>query len=58
MKVFQIILLAYFGVMLLLFARDHGKPRKGNDSFWSGALAVGILFVLIYFGGGFSLIFK
>ncbi len=53
----QITILVMYGVSLLLFARDHGKPKTGNDNFWMALASLNLMFWLTYFAGGFDRIF-
>lgn len=53
----QICILVFLSLSLLIDARDHGKPRTGNDSFWLASISIGIMFTFISFGGGLNRIF-
>jgi hypothetical protein len=47
----------YFTLLLaglLLYAHDHGKPKKGKDNFWIHAVATGISLLLVWQMGGFE----
>lgn len=51
---------AQFAILFMIFAsllacaHDHGKPRKGVESFWHVLVAQLVLLFLIYLAGGFS----
>jgi len=51
MNIPQIVMGAYMLFGLLVMAHQHGKPRKGNYSFWATATDVAILSAITYFGG-------
>lgn len=44
--------LAFIG--LLAHAHDHGKPKKGKDSFWIALVATSLVAGLLYWGGFFA----
>lgn len=47
----QITLIFIWAISLGLAARDHGKPKEGNDNMWYTILGVAIYAVLLHFGG-------
>jgi len=53
----QIIYLVLVAGALLFAAHDHGKPKKGFNSFWVTLISVGIQFGIMFWGGFFKPIF-
>ena len=54
----QLIFIVLVFISLLFNARDHGKPKKGNDNFWFPFIAAVIKFSLLYWGGFFDIFIK
>lgn len=49
-----IIYLAFVFLSLGVSMANHGKPKKGTESFWTSLIAVGISCGLLYWGGFFG----
>jgi hypothetical protein len=54
MKAPQIIFIVLYGASLLLHAKNHGKPKEGNENFWITFLSVSIVVGLLIWGGFFN----
>lgn len=52
----QLIYLALLLAGMLLKAHQHGKPKEGNENFWTGFIAQAIIIWLLYAGGFFDVI--
>ncbi len=50
----QILLGLLWLLSLLAYARVHGKPRTGKESFWRALLVFSIQTLLLWWGGWFS----
>lgn len=57
-RVAQWIILILMLVSLLLGANSHGKPKVGNDSFWTALFSFVLFVTLIAAAGGFSKLFQ
>jgi len=47
-------MIALFALSLGISMSEHGKPRKGNTSFWVNLISVGIQGVILTWGGFFK----
>lgn len=54
MNGWQIAMIVWFSLTLLISANEHGKPKKGNNNFWNSFFGCLIMFSILYFGGFFS----
>lgn len=50
----QIVYLVLIGAGLLIAANQHGKPKKGNENFWTTFISASITLTILYLGGFFS----
>ena len=50
----QILIIILYGINLLLYAHDHGKPKEGYTNFWSGLIGTCISVGLMWWGGFFG----
>ena len=50
----QIIYIVLMAVSLALNMADHGKPKKGEENFWTSALAAVITTAILWWGGFFK----
>ena len=54
MKAPQIIYLVLTAINLLTSANLHGKPKSGNNTFWSALISAAIFIPLLWWGGFFN----
>lgn len=47
----QIVMIVLFVVGFFGAARDHGKPKKGNENFFFSITCQAVLFGLLWWGG-------
>jgi hypothetical protein len=47
----QITLIILWALALGITAEQHGKPKKGNESFWRSLLSVAIISAILWWGG-------
>lgn len=50
----QLLLLALYVLSLGIHLAQHGQPKKGNESFPAGFVAVALQVGLLYWGGFFN----
>lgn len=54
----QIVLACWLIAAMCLNARDHGKPKEGNNNFFVWLTAMLLHNVLLYYGGFWTPFFK
>ncbi len=54
MKIPQILMIVLLGISLLLSAKNHGKPKEGNNNFWVSFVSTTISVGLLLWGGFFN----
>lgn len=50
----QILMIVLISINLLLAAKDHGKPKEGNNNFWVAFLSAVIIIPILIWGGFFK----
>lgn len=53
----QIVMLALLFIGIGIGLSDHGKPKTGENSFWSVLIGQVLLFSILWWGGFFDNIF-